>query len=239
MTSISAFLALAAFPVLGWLTPEPVSLQWGFRHGKLGVPAPPLPPGLKERSERNSRCLRLLRYAVLSGFLFFLMRASSLQTSVVGLTLHHWPRFLLLGSGAGLVWVASTSFIGGIGGHSWRRGPRQLEDYFASGSLELWIFITLVGCFVEEYWRAFCLVGFEQVGYTPLFALLVTSFVFALAHYGGGARALEFGRLSGHATFGVLVALLFIWSHSIVATYSAHAVGNLIALCWARRAASG
>ena len=92
-------------------------------------------------------------------------------------------------------------------------------------------------CFAEEFWRAFGLVSLLRLGHGAVFAVAVTSLAFALGHYREAkSSALEIGTLFAYATVGVLFAIVFLWSGSIVATYTAHLFTNLVVLYRVRTA---
>jgi membrane protease YdiL (CAAX protease family) len=210
----------------------------------LGVPLSPLPPELKERSERNYSYLLFPTYALVCAYVWFLMRRYSVPPGAVGLHLHHWGRCLGLGVGAAGAYLAWNWFMGALAASSARKAaalgrkpvPYQAPDHLARGSALFWILTDLVGCLAEEFWRAFCLVSLERLHHGATFALVATSLAFALAHYRGGqAVRLELAWLFAYAVFGGLFGVVFLWSRSIVSTYTGHLWINLVALYRARR----
>jgi membrane protease YdiL (CAAX protease family) len=241
MASIAAYFALGAFPILALLTPEPVQLRWGIKHAKLKVPLPPLPPELRERSEQNDRrYLRFLQIGLLCTCIYLLMRRYSVPATTVGLHLQGWPSFILVRVAAGLTYLTYLAFLSRV--PRWLGAgpaPDRPLDYLSRGSPVLWVVLFLVGCFGEEYWRAFCLVSLEQRGHGAAFAVLATSVAFGLAHYGARQSTVEVGRMFGHATFGALLAVVFLWSGSIVPNYTGHLLVNLVALYRARKLGAG
>ncbi len=235
MTPLGAYIVLAVFPVFGVFWQEPVAASWGYKHGRLKIPVPPLPPQLKERSERNYRYLLFLQYGLLCTCIYFLMRRYSVPTATVGLHLQHWLRFFGLGVAAGVSYlIYMTAVRWGSRRLFGRATPSGPPEWLSRGSASLWVLSDIVSCFVEEYWRAFCLLSLVGIGHGHLFAVVATSVAFSLAHYRAGPTAFEFGRLSSQAIFGVLFALLFLWCRSIVPTFTGHLVVNLIALYRAR-----
>jgi len=67
LTEFDAYLALAAYPALVMLLPEPVAYGWIRKHGSAV-----LPPDINQKSEKNGRYLWLLIYALLLLFLWLL-----------------------------------------------------------------------------------------------------------------------------------------------------------------------
>jgi membrane protease YdiL (CAAX protease family) len=226
------------------LRPEPVGIGWAIKLAKLGAPLRPLPPDLRERSERNYNYLLYLTYALVCSCLCFLMLRYSVPSETVGLHLNKWGRSLGLGAAVAAAYVGWLRLAGTVTAMLARRTaaagqkppPYRGPDYLTRGSAWFWILTDVVGCFVEEFWRAFCLVSLEDIHHGTASAVVATSLAFALAHYRGGqSAALEFGWLLGHATFGLVFAVVFLWSGSIVPTYTGHLLTNFVALYRARR----
>jgi membrane protease YdiL (CAAX protease family) len=187
-----------------------------------------------ERILRNHRYLLPVNGAILCTFIYVLMRRYSLPARVLGLHLHGLPIWLGLGVGIGVAYLTLTHpwAMRRVAGTSYE-GP----EYLARGSAGLWVLINLVACFAEELWRAFCLVSLARLNHRAVFAVAITSLAFALAHYGGQrSSSFEIGNLLGYATSGVLFAVVFLWSGSIVATYTGHLLTNLVVLYRVRRA---
>ncbi len=247
MTTLTAYIALATLPVALIFRPEPIDIKWNIKHAKLDGPTPPMPPELREASERNARLLQFPAYAVVAGAIYLLMRLSSVPAFPVGFRASRWPSALAVGLGAGAIYVAWL----GIGWVFWRKIERRTEalrsdsppagrgarDPLACGRVELWVALIVAGCFVEEYWRAFCIVAFESLGHRAAFAVVATSIAFALAFFGIPERSLAFelGRYLSFFGLAVVLAVLFLWSHSLIAPYSAHLLVNLAYVYRARR----
>ncbi|MGB6510055.1 MAG: CPBP family intramembrane glutamic endopeptidase, partial [Xanthobacteraceae bacterium] len=90
--------------------------------------------------------------------------------------------------------------------------------------------IFLAGAFSEELWIAFCLVVLKSTGHSTLSCVGLTAIVFGIVHY-----QYHFSGAFAVALKGAASALLFLWSGSLVATFSWHFVGNLGSLYIARR----
>lgn len=221
MTALGAYTALVSFPAIAILWQEPVAAAWGFRHGRRGIHAPPLPAELRERSERNYRRLLLLKYAALCGCTYFFVHRYSVPTPSLGLRTQHWLIFADLGTATALACSGCVRLLG-LAARSLAQGamrqPAERQpvagprgpDATQQGSAVLWIFGDVLGCFAQEYWRAFCLVSFEAVYRGAALPLVLTSVAFALAHFRGREPAsYEVGRLASQATFGMVFAVLF------------------------------
>jgi Type II CAAX prenyl endopeptidase Rce1-like len=93
-----------------------------------------------------------------------------------------------------------------------------------TGPTSIWLCIIVVGGFAEEFWRAFCLVGFRHEDATRITAILITSVVFALSQLAGRP-----GRISGNtqelfftAIVGACLAQLLFVFHSLLIVVSAN-----------------
>jgi len=243
VTIAGAFAAVGVFPTLAlFFWPEPVRIRWGYSHAKLRVPLPPLPPELAVRSERNLRYVVLVQHALLAGSIGLLMRWYSVPPAALGIHHQRWAASLGLGVVVGLTYLAVLEAARTASARAdCDRLAGQLDRFLARGSLRFWVPTQLLACFAEEFWRAFCLVEVMDVHRSAAFAVAVTSSAFALAHLRPGGRhaSVEFGRCAAHAVFGVLLAVMFLWSASIVPSYAGHLLVNLVALYRARRRQAG
>jgi membrane protease YdiL (CAAX protease family) len=239
LTPLVTYVSLAIFPVLSLLRPDPIQIRWGMQLAKQKMPFRPLPPHLKERSDQiDRRYLRFFQSGVMCASIYFLMRRYSVSATAVGLRFDHLSRYLALGAAAGTSYLIYLRLVRMAAAILARRPiPYQPVGYLTRGSAMLWVFGNILGCFAEEYWRAFCLFSVMVVGYEQWFAVLATSIAFAFAHYWGHRpTSFQLGYLSAAAAFGVFFALLLLWSNSIVVTYSGHLMVNLVALYRSRRA---
>jgi membrane protease YdiL (CAAX protease family) len=221
------YLGLAIFHAPNILVINPVQFRWGVTHG-----FEPMPPDIAKRvSTLNRRYFGFLMHALNIFFVTLLMIHVSVSPVAVGLSANRWKLFVIVGTGGGIAWLALQE----LGMHfvpSLR--PKPNSDDLQEGAAILWMALILIGAFAEELWRAFCMIAFLRVGDSLTFAILITSFVFALGHYG---RPL-FQKL-GMVPLGIAAALLFVASGSLAAPFAFHLVVNLGSLHRARRLRCG
>jgi len=187
-----------------------------------------MPPDLLAIAERAGRYTLFAIEALVLGLVLFLLRWQGIGAEQIGLPLQRWGQDLLLGCGAGLVWIGlvAASFYGVA-----RAWGVPKTSYYQEGSVTFWILIALFGAFVEEFWRAFCLLALARIGHSTVFSVMLTSVAFAAAHMpkrAGGAVA------SG--IFGLVAASLYLWRGNLVTPCSAHLIANLGMIYWARNA---
>ena len=231
MTSFAAYLALAIYPFVLLILPDPVSLYWGYRGGKW-----PMPPEMKERAERIGRYMTAIRYGLIGATVLYLMNKHSVPFHQVGLHLDDWARNLSLGVVVSLVIVAF-----GAAFRAFLSERHSSKHFVLRGSTGLWLTLFLLGAFAEELWRAFCLATLMATGHSPTMAVLVSSIFFGLGHFGNPFEtglATLLGQCLGAASAGTVFAALFLWTNSLVATYVAHFLSNLISMYVMRKKAA-
>lgn len=114
--------------------------------------------------------------------------------------------------------------------------------FTAKGSARLWVLRFLLGSFVEELWRAFCIVGLIKTGRSVTSALLITSFVFGIGHLNAGLRGARIGFTLGiiirFVSLGVVYGVLFLWTSSILSPCTAHFLKNTLSMFSSRHASA-
>lgn len=156
-----------------------------------------------------------------------LMKYVSVSPTAVGLSASQWKLFVVIGTAGGIAWLAVQELAMNL---SSGVNPRSSADDLQEGAATLWMALFLIGAFAEELWRAFCIIAFLWVGDSLTFAILITSFVFALGHYGRSVVQ----RL-GMIPLGIVAASLFAATGSLIASFTFHLVINLGTLHRARR----
>jgi Type II CAAX prenyl endopeptidase Rce1-like len=172
------------------------------------------PPELARESEDSGRRFILIRYALL----LLLLRGLAGRTlwKVVPVTPLSgvWLQPVLFGISGGIILLAFRRIISLL---SPRAASAEMNDYFLQGSVILWVTVFVVGGFVEEYWRAFCVVALQQNGYSGIVANLLSAFAFLLAHLSGLPSRIRPGGAGPEMIIGLTLGGLFIWTGNLVA----------------------
>lgn len=223
LSKLTPYEALAIFPLaylLGFSF-NPIEFLWTFHHGFQ-----PMPEEVREKAARVRRYAYFLGDAMILGSVAFLMSKILLPPASVGLHLGDWKRNVVAGilAGAALVLVQRglTAVVPLDPQHPFTDNSRR-------GSVLLWMFILLAGAFSEELWIALCLVTLVTSGFSVAIAVAMTVVVFAAVHYPY--------RLGVIGVFlkGIVSAILFLWSGSLIPSFIYHVTGNLNSLYSARR----
>lgn len=212
------------YPLLAYLLGDPVVAKWGLDHGALA----PMPPEAERRAQRIGRYLWILRYLVLCSYIFYVMHRSGVSLVTARLNSHYLIRSLGGGISVGVLFLlvrkSGSSLWPGLSFEN----PRHPV---LTGSLIVWLLIVVLGSFSEELWRAFCLIALHNASVNALFAMVITSVVFALSQLGGRPSRISstpeevcFTALVGFGFAASLLAsrsLLFVLTASIIYHVSA------------------
>lgn len=109
------------------------------------------------------------------------------------------------------------------------------NEYFWRGPSWLWLAIFVVGAFVEEFWRALCIIEFRHDGYTALSVVLLTAFAFGIAHLSGLPSRVMPGAGIAEMFVGLALGALFLWSGNFLAPSFASLIYFTIVFLSARR----
>jgi membrane protease YdiL (CAAX protease family) len=224
------YVALAIFPVITFLFPNPVEIWWLF---KAKGPKPIPPEVMKLHMGIGLRLQGMATNALIAALLLLLMKRHSISAGAVGLSFSHWKMDFLIGCAAGGCWVAFKIWLA-------RKSPAAARARTsahmsqASEPVLFWVPALILWSFVEEFWRAFCLNAFKSSGYSMAIAILLTSLAFGIAHFG-----LRPGGIAAKAFMGAVLALLFVWRWSLIPPYLVHLISNLDSLQAGRRAHTG
>jgi len=221
------YVALAIFPIITFLFPNPVEIWWLF---KAKGPKPIPPEVMKLHMGIGLRLQGTATNALILGLLLSLMWRHSIPAGAVGLSFTHWKTDFLIGCAAAGCWVAFKIWLARKS-RAAARARTTAHVSRASEPLLFWVPAVILWAFVEEFWRAFCLNAFKSSGYSIGVAILLTSLAFGIAHFGlrpGGIAAKVFG--------GAVFALLFVWQWSLIPPYLVHLISNLDSLQAGRRA---
>lgn len=189
-----------------------------------------MPAEVAERSRRFYRYTCFVGDAITVTLVLLLSISAHVAKAQMGMNLISWQQDLLFGSGMGVLWTGLQWAVRRLAFSNSKMSSR----FFQGGSALLWALVFISGAFSEELWRSFCIVVLKNAGYTPTFIVLATAAVFAIAHiWDGPFKAL------GRFPFGVAAALAFLWTGSLLTTYTFHLVSNLAGIGWIRRDAKG
>ncbi|MEJ2010568.1 MAG: CPBP family intramembrane metalloprotease [Acidobacteriota bacterium] len=223
------YVALAIFPVITFLFPNPVEIWWLF---KAKGPKPIPPEIMKKHMGIGLRLQGMATNVLIAGLLLLLMLRYSIPAGAVGLSFDHWEMDILIGCAAGGCNVAFKLWLA----HKSRAASRaRISAHMSQASepLLFWVPALILWVFVEEFWRGFCLNAFKSTGYSMAIAVVLTSLVFGVAHFG-----LRPGGIAAKAFIGAVFALLFVWRWSVIPPYLVHLISNLDSLQAGRRARS-
>jgi membrane protease YdiL (CAAX protease family) len=199
---------------------NPVDFLWSFHHG-----LDPMPEDVRKRAATIGRYACFLGDGLILTFVVILALKNSLAPARLGLHLHNWQTNAALGVISGILLILMQHLVG-------KSTPRNSSHPFVyqarRGSVLLWVFIFIVGAFSEELWIALCLVTLTITRHPTSLSVALTAIVFAAVHYG-----YRFGAFAV-ALKGIMSALLFLWSGSLILTFLFHFIGNLGSLYRAR-----
>lgn len=221
MSPATPYVALATFPLVVFLAVNPTRFSWGFHHG-----FDPMPEELRDRAESTDRYVFFIRDGTAVALLVALTIWQSVPAARVGIHLTNWKRNVAIGLVAGLLLVGiQTVVVRFFPGAPFKFGT----DWLRRRSLAFGLSADLLGCFTEEFWIALCLVAFTTTGHSAALAVAVTAAVFGALHY-----QYRFGGALFITTLGVVSAILFLRTGSLLTSFLFHFVHNLGSLYWVR-----
>jgi|SRR5580700_105433 hypothetical protein len=233
MSELKAYFALAAYPaivtfVFNWFN---AGGRWA-RENRSFFP----PPDLARKTEDSGRRFLLARYALLLLVLRGLAGSSFWQVVPIAPRSGVWVGPVALGIAGGVIMLAVRRLFSLL---SPSAASSEMNDYFLHGSTILWISVFLSGGFVEEYWRAFCIVALHQNGYNSVMANLLSAFAFLLAHLSGLPSRIRQGGTLAELIIGLMLGGLFIWSGNLVAPCVASVIYFTVSFFLVRRRFGG
>lgn len=156
-----------------------------------------LPPDLKSAEERNGRPVLLLKYVLLLAVMWCLI--GNEMWRIVPIATHTRTWLIVVSSGivGGLLMLATRQTISLL---SPRAAQAANHKYFLRGSYLLWLSVFLIGGFAEEFWRALCVHGFQQNGYSVGFVNVLTALAFGIAHLSGLPSRVSPGGVTAEMT---------------------------------------
>lgn len=225
-----AYLLLLLYPVLSMFTPEPVQLRWWIRTG--GVP---MPDAISAQSIRNEANLLITKFVFIIIATCLAARWASIPLASVGFTLKQ-PTPVVA---AGVVVCVFELFWASRMRHLSEQIRRDVADdspLFLKQSPRK-IFVTiLVGGFAEELWRAVAILAFKHSAHSSTQAVMLTSVAFGIGHLQSPqSPAKALARIFRPTVAGVPLAVLFLWSNSLVVPFLVHVTLNSFAALMGRK----
>jgi membrane protease YdiL (CAAX protease family) len=221
LTDLRAYLAVAAYPgivifVFRWGGP---SGRWARNHRSFF-----LPPDLKRKSEESGRHFLLIRLALLVVVLRGLAGADFFWHTVpIATHSRVWLVLVVSGIAGGVAMLAFRRLLSSLSAVA---ASAENNEYFSRGPLIVWLAVFFLGAFVEEFWRALCIVAFRENDYGALSVNLLTAFAFSVAHLSGLPSRISPGAASAGAEMimGLALGGLFIWSGNLLTPYLASVI---------------
>jgi hypothetical protein len=191
---------LFAYPVI-----EMTVIDWALVWPRRGVNNErlPLTDETRARMDVVGRRLTLFHLFILLALLWVTNRSVLATLSASALT--HIPSAVVTGLAIGAALLLASRLFSPINGN------------FASGPTGLWMAIFVVGAFVEEIWRAICIVCLTDVGWNAPTTALLTGFVFAVAHLAGRPSRILAAGMIYEVVVGFALAVCFVRTESLVA----------------------
>jgi membrane protease YdiL (CAAX protease family) len=225
------YLILLLYPVVAMFTPEPVQFRWWIRAGGA-----PMPKSVLEKSVRNEVPLLIAKFVVIIAATYLIVRWIRLPLRSVGFTLQQPISIWTMGVVVSLFEIFCALRMQGLADQlrTDEAGDRPLL-FLRQPSWKIFVTI-LVGGFAEEFWRSISLVLFIQSGHPTNVAIIVTSVAFGVGHLQSPqplSRALA--RILRPALVGVPLAVLFLWSKSLVIPFLVHVTLNSFAALMGRK----
>jgi hypothetical protein len=218
LTEFRTYLALVAYPAIviliyDWGGPGP---RWATKNR-----SPILPPDLKDLEERRGRFLLPFKYVFVLLALWALVGGK--QWHLIASHSRSWSVLVIWG------------ILGGLLAFCFRRALALLwppitdsesNDHMLYGPVTLWLTILAVGAFTEELWRALCISGLQQNGYSARLADLLPAFIFSIAHMSGLPSRIPAGLeiACAEIVIGLIFGGIFVWSGNLVSP----AIANVI-----------
>jgi membrane protease YdiL (CAAX protease family) len=210
MTELRAYALLIAYPaiiifVFDWI---------GFFPRSNEDRARILSAQFKAREENLGRSWLLVKYGLLFVVLRMIAGKALWQIFPHMANARSWTSMALAGTTFGVLLVVLRR---GISLLSPRAAAAEKLEYFLHGSTGSWLSIFVLGGFVEESWRALCIIAFRQNGYSDLTAILITAAAFGIAHVSGLPSRVYADDVTVEMLIGLILGVLFTWFANIVA----------------------
>ena len=210
VTEFRSYVALAAFPIIGIFLTDWWNAGWASEHHAMV-----LPPEMARKREEEGRPLQLVKY----GLLLLALRGigGNRLWHMVPFTMrsHTWVVLVAPGIAGGILLLAFRNLLSSLFPGAFLS---LKNEYFARGSVNLWLTVFLVGGPVEEFWRAVCITVLIQNDHSALSADILTAIAFSIAHQSGLPSRIAPGlAIAGFEVLvGLILGALFKWSGNFI-----------------------
>ena len=215
MLSLSPIIVLALYPIATIIAPVGYFILFPEEIRLL----PTLPLSATGREERATATrlgvnVPLTLYGILFTGLLLWLWSSQTSFLLSDLAPKMWRPAFFRGAYFGLSWAGIWLWLWLVLANP-QRLRREVPGYGAPFVKQ--IVVCVAGTLCEELWRVICISELFTRGYSPAFAITVTSLAYAVAFLGNGLEAFVLAALEG-SIFG----MLFIWQRSFFAPFAAH-----------------
>jgi membrane protease YdiL (CAAX protease family) len=215
LSPASTFLALVLYPLASFSVPLVVFLLWPEKlPPKLTLPVGPAMDEEKTAWTRLDVILPMVFYCALLLCVTLWTQFSSLNLSQLGFRTGGWASAILRGGYVGLSWA-------GVWLWTWfvLSAPQRLHRVVPglAAPFVLQTVVWVVGAFSEEIWRVVGITALLHDRYSPIFSVITSSLVFAVAFLPDGLERSALAWLEG-----VIFGVLFLWERSFLAPFAAH-----------------
>jgi Type II CAAX prenyl endopeptidase Rce1-like len=208
---LAGLFAALLLPILYHGIPNPVLFRWHWKHGSSTPPT-----DLADRAKLIDRLIPFVALGTIFLAVIALLHRATLTLQSLGLTHTGLRASAAYGLAAGASWLAVYAGILLLV----RPPPSNFADHLpARWRLSLWLPLSLFSAFVEEIWRAYCLISLADLGKTV--SISATTLAFGLAHLQPP------GRLLSAMLFGAFAAYLFLATQQVWVAICAHAIVNV------------
>jgi len=176
-----------------------------------------MPDAVERQAVKVGNVVPFIGQLVLLVCIWGLARHSAIPASMMGITSSRWQMATVAGVLVGLAWIGIYAWVLLAFRHPINRVARHRLLERPTG---FWVPLGFLAAFIEEVWRAFCLVAFAGSGYFG--GLAVTTIAAGLAHPQPLARAMS------AMLFNLSASALFLSTRSLLAPISTHAIVNVV-----------
>lgn len=218
MSLLTLYLVLAAYPLIVILVFDWKTAGWASKNRSFF-----LPPDLKAKAEKQGRFLFFIKFALLLILLRVVAGRDLWHVVPIMTNSRSSPVLIAWGVIGGAMMLACRYFFSALSPGVALTGK---NEYFLRGPATLWLAVFVMGGFVEEFWRGFCIMTGQGNDFSSASSNLMAAIAFSIAHSGGIPSRIPGGLASigTEIIIGLMLGGLFIWSGSVLPPYLASVV---------------